>query len=255
MSDVDRRLRLLFAPSALALAVVVACRGPSPAPPGDAERDYEAVGLEAVQAAEPAVAAETVVARAAVRRVPAFRHPGDAHPFVSFGRQGRFGERRVFLVRGRRDDWLHVLLPMRPNGADGWIRARHVDLAPDPYRVEVDLSRRRLIVFEDDRSIMRERVAVGMPDAPTPTGLFFTTVLARPDDPTGPYGRFAYGLSAYSEVYREFAGGDGQVAIHGTNAPWLIGQAVSHGCIRMRNEAIARLADFLPVGTPVRVTH
>jgi lipoprotein-anchoring transpeptidase ErfK/SrfK len=56
-------------------------------------------------------------------------------------------------------------------------------------------------------------------------------------------------------VYQEFAGGDGQVAIHGTNAPWLIGQAVSHGCIRMRNEAIARLARFLPLGTPVRVTR
>jgi lipoprotein-anchoring transpeptidase ErfK/SrfK len=44
------------------------------------------------------------------------------------------------------------------------------------------------------------------------------------------------------------------VAIHGTNAPWLIGQAVSHGCIRVHNSVIRRLARLLPLGTPVRVT-
>jgi len=43
------------------------------------------------------------------------------------------------------------------------------------------------------------------------------------------------------------------VAIHGTNAPWLIGQAVSHGCIRMNNAAITRLARVVPLGTPVRI--
>jgi hypothetical protein len=254
MAVVDRRLRFL-GPSALALAVVVGCRGPAPAPPGDAERDYEAIHLEAIEAAPSSGTPETLVAQAAVRRVPVFREPDGHQPFVSFDRRGSFGQPRVFLVRHVREDWLHVLLPMRPNGADGWIRARDVDLAQDPYRVEVDLGRRRLSVFQGDAAIMREPVAVGMPGAPTPTGLFFTTVLARPDDPTGPYGRFAFGLSAYSEVYQEFAGGDGQVAIHGTNAPWLIGQAVSHGCIRMKNEAVTRLARFLPLGTPVRITR
>lgn len=248
----NRRLTWL-APGALLLAVVAGCRGP--APPGDAEGDYAAVHLEAVQAAPAAGTPDTLVAEAATRHVPVFRRPGADHSFVSFARHGPFGQPRVFLVRHVRDEWLHVLLPMRPNGADGWIRARDVDLAQDPYRIEVDLGRRRLTVFDGEEAIMREPVAVGMAGAPTPIGLFFTTVLARPDDPSGPYGRFAFGLSAYSEVYREFAGGDGQVAIHGTNAPWLIGQAVSHGCIRMRNEAVSRLARFLPLGTPVRITR
>jgi hypothetical protein len=44
--------------------------------------------------------------------------------------------------------------------------------------------------------------------------------------------------------------GDGY-AIHGTNKPETIGQAVSHGCVRMRNEDIARLYDMVEVGTPV----
>jgi hypothetical protein len=44
--------------------------------------------------------------------------------------------------------------------------------------------------------------------------------------------------------------GDGY-ALHGTNQPSSIGQSVSHGCIRLRNEDIAKLYEAVPVGTPV----
>jgi len=40
-------------------------------------------------------------------------------------------------------------------------------------------------------------------------------------------------------------------ALHGTNRPESIGQAVSHGCVRLTNEDIARLYQMVPVGTPV----
>ena len=46
--------------------------------------------------------------------------------------------------------------------------------------------------------------------------------------------------------------GDGY-ALHGTNRPETVGQAVSHGCVRLRNEDIARLYEIVPVGTPVYV--
>jgi lipoprotein-anchoring transpeptidase ErfK/SrfK len=42
-------------------------------------------------------------------------------------------------------------------------------------------------------------------------------------------------------------------ALHGTNKPESIGQAVSHGCIRLRNEDILRLKRLMPIGTPVTV--
>ena len=42
-------------------------------------------------------------------------------------------------------------------------------------------------------------------------------------------------------------------ALHGTNQPSSIGQAVSHGCVRLRNEDIARLYEMVPVGTPVYI--
>jgi L,D-transpeptidase-like protein len=42
-------------------------------------------------------------------------------------------------------------------------------------------------------------------------------------------------------------------ALHGTNQPNSIGRSVSHGCIRLRNEDIAKLYDIVPVGTPVYI--
>ena len=42
-------------------------------------------------------------------------------------------------------------------------------------------------------------------------------------------------------------------AIHGTNVPSSIGQSVSHGCVRLLNEDIARLYEIVPIGTPVYI--
>ena len=41
--------------------------------------------------------------------------------------------------------------------------------------------------------------------------------------------------------------------MHGTNAPWLMGQAVSHGCVRLRNVDVLALRKFVRIGTPVKV--
>ena len=44
--------------------------------------------------------------------------------------------------------------------------------------------------------------------------------------------------------------GDGY-ALHGTNKPETVGRSVSHGCVRLRNEDIAKLYEMVPIGTPV----
>src|SRR5665648_719731 len=41
--------------------------------------------------------------------------------------------------------------------------------------------------------------------------------------------------------------------IHGTDAPWTVGQEVSHGCIRMLNQDVADLYQRVPIGTRVVV--
>jgi lipoprotein-anchoring transpeptidase ErfK/SrfK len=197
---------------------------------------------------------ERLVANAVSPRIPAFRHPGADEPFHVFRNPDEYRARPVFLVDRMRDDWLKVYLPVRPNGTTGWIRGRDVKLRTNAYRIEIDLGRNLLRVLEGRKVVMRETVAAGTGGTPTPTGLFYTTILVQYPDPGGAYGPYAFGLSAFSEVLFSFGGGNGQVAIHGTNAPGALGQDVSHGCVRMRNPAIRRMAGFLPLGTPVRIT-
>jgi len=58
-------------------------------------------------------------------------------------------------------------------------------------------------------------------------------------------------LSGFSEVLGQFGTGDGQIALHGTSDTSSLGQEISHGCVRLNNQAITMLARLLPLGTPV----
>ena len=161
------------------------------------------------------------------------------------------GAEQVFLVIDEHGDWLDVMLPVRPNGSTGWIRAADVTIAGHDYRIVVELGAHRLTVLKGDGVFHEEAVGVGVANTPTPGGLFYTVELFASQKPA--YGPYAYGLSGYSEVLYDFAGGDGQFGIHGTSDPSGLGSDVSNGCIRMSNEGITRLAETLPIGVPVEI--
>jgi lipoprotein-anchoring transpeptidase ErfK/SrfK len=165
-----------------------------------------------------------------------------------------FNDRLVLLATGRDGDWLKVLLPIRPNGSSGWVPSSSVQLAWVPWRVTVDRSARRLTLSNAGHVVMTTPVAVGSTSTPTPLGTFYLTSLLRPPDPGGAYGPFAFGLSGYSPVLKRFAGGPGEIGLHGTDDPASIGRSVTHGCIRVSNRVITTLAGRLPLGTPVVVT-
>jgi L,D-transpeptidase catalytic domain len=198
---------------------------------------------------------EHLVAHARATSVPLYASP-DLR-----ARRGRVtspnadGVERVFLVVGRRPGWWHVLLPVRPNGARRWIRTSDVSITSVDYALKIDLSQHRLLVSQGQRVIANERIGVGRSVTPTPNGLYFVTELLRPPDPHGVYGPYAFGTSAYSKVLTSFDGGNGEVGIHGTDNPSGLGTDVSHGCIRLDNNAITRLAQILPLGTPVTITR
>jgi lipoprotein-anchoring transpeptidase ErfK/SrfK len=105
----------------------------------------------------------------------------------------------------------------------------------------------------DDRQIFQVSAAVGAPNAPTPTGHFFVTEVLQLTDPGDAYGPYALGLSGFSNTYFSFDGGPGQIAIHGTNQPQVIGGYASHGCVRLTNPDITALASQVPAGTPVDI--
>jgi lipoprotein-anchoring transpeptidase ErfK/SrfK len=165
------------------------------------------------------------------------------------------GVPQTFLVKSQRSDgWVEVLLPVRPNGSTGWVHAADVTLTRNPFRIVVSLSAHTVTVTNADAVIYTGPVAVGAPDTPTPTGNYYLYVLLQAPDPSGPYGPYAYGLSSHSDALETFAGGDAEIGIHGNNDASVLGQDVSHGCIRMDNAAITSLATQLPLGTPVDVT-
>jgi lipoprotein-anchoring transpeptidase ErfK/SrfK len=151
-------------------------------------------------------------------------------------------------------EWLEVSLPERPNGSTGWVRRDAVELRTVDEAIEIDLAARTLRLLDGGEILLTTPVAIGTGDAPTPTGSFYLVDKLATGDPDDVYGPFAFGLSAHSDVLTEFAGGDGQVGIHGTNDPASIGQAVSHGCIRVPNEVAEVLNQRLALGTPVTIS-
>jgi lipoprotein-anchoring transpeptidase ErfK/SrfK len=197
------------------------------------------------------------LAYAAVVRSQAIvsRRPG-GRAFVRFGRRNVNHVPTVFSVRGVRVDrrcrpsaYL-VQIPVRPNGMTGWVPAAQVGVQPVHTRIVVDLSQKRVTLFRDGKRVLSSNAAIGAPATPTPTGSFYVNQRLIPTDPGGPFGPGAVGISAFSDVLTGWTQG-GPIAIHGTDAPWSIGKAVSNGCIRLPNATLRRVFAQALAGTPV----
>ena len=145
--------------------------------------------------------------------------------------------------------WFKLNLPMRPNGTVGWIPAASAALRPTQSRIVVHRGLRRIELFRNGKRLLSAKVAVGALGRETPLGEFYVTARFVPDDPF--LGSFALETSAYSRL-TEWPGG-GKVGIHGTSKPWLLGQAVSHGCVRVSNQTALALRRLAPVGTPISI--
>jgi lipoprotein-anchoring transpeptidase ErfK/SrfK len=149
--------------------------------------------------------------------------------------------------------WYRVQLAVLPNGTTGWVRAWAVRTFRVRSRIVIDLSKRRLRVYRSGRLVLQTSVAVGAPATPTPRGRYFINERYVLTDAGGPFGPNALGVSAHSEALQHVWVEDGPIAIHGTNEPWSIGRAASHGCVRVPNDVMRRLFPFAPAGTPVIV--
>ncbi len=180
---------------------------------------------------------------------------GNAQPMSTLTKKTTYLLPRTLLAFDQYQDWLHVYLPTRPNSSTGWVKASDVSVsAPLEWQIRVSLADHHLWLFHNGVVDFDTGTAIGSAQYPTPTGTFYITdPLDLHKTPNLGYGVFALGLSGHSDVLTEFGGGDGQIAIHGTNNPGDIGQDISHGCVRIVNDAIERLST-LPLGTPVVIT-
>jgi L,D-transpeptidase-like protein len=148
--------------------------------------------------------------------------------------------------------WLRIRLPVLPNGETGWVRRTALDRF-QIVRTHLLIDRRSLTatLYRSGVVVFRSPVGVGRPDAPTPAGQFYVREELRNFNDSF-YGPIAFGTNARSSVLTDWPGG-GFIGIHGTNEPQLVPGRVSHGCIRMRNADIRRLARLMPLGTPVTI--
>lgn len=125
-------------------------------------------------------------------------------------------------------------------------------------RITIDLSDRRLTLYQGDTALASYPVAVGRSEWRTPTGDFavmqmirdptwvnpFTNQVIAGGHPGNPLGRFWIGF---------WTDGDNWVGMHGTPNPESVGTAASHGCIRLYNTDIQALFSQVSMGTPVSV--
>jgi lipoprotein-anchoring transpeptidase ErfK/SrfK len=192
-------------------------------------------------------------------RATVSRRPGTS-AFASFHRLNVNRVPTIFSIRSAQVDarckprsYL-VQIPKRPNGVTAWVPARQVSVAKLSTRILVDLSEKRVILYKSGRSVLSTKAAIGAPATPTPTGRFYVNQRLIPTDKSGPFGPGAVGISAFSNVLTGWTQG-GPIAIHGTNAPWSIGKAVSNGCIRIPNAALQKLFAQALSGTPVLIRN
>ncbi len=149
--------------------------------------------------------------------------------------------------------WYHVRLAILPNNSTGWVpRSALGTLYTVHTHLYVNRSTQTAVLKKDGRTIFTTRVGVGRPYWPTPAGQFYIRDKLTHFD-NAFYGPIAFGTSGRSAVLTDWPGG-GFIGVHGTNEPALIPGRISHGCIRVVNSQIVRLAHLMPVGTPLTVT-
>jgi len=151
-----------------------------------------------------------------------------------------------------REAWYLVRLPILPNNSTGWVQSRDLgDLYTVHTHLYVSRTQMTATLKRDGVTVFKTIVGVGKSYWPTPRGEFYIR-----DKMTGfgnpVYGPIAFGTSARSPVLTDWPGG-GFVGVHGTNEPGILPGHVSHGCIRMPNASILKLARLMPVGTPLTV--
>jgi len=152
-------------------------------------------------------------------------------------------------------EWLRVRLPVKPNGTTGWVPASALsDLQPVNTWLRVSTKTFKVTLIKNGKRVFSASIGVGQPQWPTPKGQFYIRAMLRGYGGAGSfYGPLAFITSATSPTLTDWPGG-AVVGVHGTSEPGLIPGKISHGCVRLNNADILKLAKLMPVGTPLTIT-
>jgi lipoprotein-anchoring transpeptidase ErfK/SrfK len=204
-------------------------------------------GASARKAAPRGPQAFHVTRRAQLRKTPGGK------VVATIKTKTEFKSPTILAVTARRPGWVLVRTTLARHHV-GWLPTSAGALFVEPRSIVIDLSAKTLTVLHRGRLTDRYRVAIGTPATPTPTGRFAVTDRLTTGDPAGPYGCCILALSAHSpHAIQGWDGGD-RIAIHSTPEVWSIGEAVSHGCLRLTLAEGRWLLGHVPLGTPTLIS-
>lgn len=192
---------------------------------------------------------------AIVMRATALRASPGGRPMAKLTARTEFGGPDYMWAVAHRNGWLAVISPLVGNGHTGWISQYATRFERNPWELKVSLSARQLTVLRDKRVVQHSTVAIGPPESPTPVGRFAVTDRLTTPNPNGPYGCCILALSAHSpHTIQGWSGGD-RIAIHSTPDTASIGEAVSHGCVRVTMAEGRWLLNHIPLATPTIISN
>ncbi len=154
----------------------------------------------------------------------------------------RFQDHEQLPVTGEIDPLTYCRLnPAQTNTLDTTAVKQRFKTTLARASILIDRAPRRLTLFNGNQAFRQYPVGIGKPATPTPVGNYAIAVKVM--NPGGVLGSRWLGLNYDS------------YGIHGTNKPWLIGQMISLGCIRMHNAHVEELYALVAVGTPVFIRN
>jgi len=167
-----------------------------------------------------------------------------------------FGNRLALLVDeyDASGNWAKVQVPVRPNNTTAWVQTAFFTEKKHSYHITIDLSDSLVTVYDGDVAIVDQVAVIGRETRPTPVVRAYIDEKIRGETLSPAYGDWVLSIAGFSETLGTFGGGGmPKLALHGTDQPELVGQAVSSGCVRIPNEVVSLIADLVPVGTVVDI--
>ncbi len=132
-----------------------------------------------------------------------------------------------------------------------------LEATEQPVKLRLSLSDRKVYVHKGDTVEASFPVAIGKPGWETPTGEFAVASLIDGPGWTSPFTGEVLPPGPDSPLGDRWIGfwtdGTNVIGFHGTPTRESVGQAASHGCVRMYNEDIRKMFDMVALGTPVTV--
>jgi hypothetical protein len=164
-----------------------------------------------------------------------------------------WGSPRVFGVVRHRGDWVAVQAPELRNGEMAWMPANRARIDCVRWSMRADLSRRRLYVEHNGKTVRRFTIAIGRKGNPTPRGRFSVTDKLRVTDRSSPYGCCVLALTGHqTRLPASWPGGD-RLAVHATRELSTLGKPASLGCMRVTSAQARWLIRTIPLGAPMFV--